>query len=793
MRSPPKNQQPIVLDSKRLKSGQRPKIKKSDGQQNIPVFKRPPALEIEEEAIEENKSKYFKEQTGQAPHVEASDVLPPKKSRRKKGQTEDSRQRKIKKPSITKPGSIKDITNPKKFVPPKRAKEDRSPERLLTDAVAKKRATLTSEELVNLGLETATTRKMDWTPVKDRGRSISPAASPSTRIPGTETPIAQSGTALNDYGYSEQENATSTEAMRIQPDLVAAKKRKIDLINGLSSSSSVVNISSAKSTKSKAQTITAKATEGFVIQDENAAQTLSDYFMPPPAVSMTVKKTQKPTAKRANAKAKTKKANENLPVVHSPETAMKATRDQNFVFGTSSQLVREESPTCLREIQQGLKMSETINELQIHNIQPVQMGLQQSTSIALMPSRSLWSAAARNDGSVLEAEFMTLEDTPQPKKALDAPLDLVDDSMLVPALANANDVSKDAKMTSDVVGKTDSIPPNPEQPSEEMVQLPLPLSVAEKTLKPRVRSTSPKKKTAIAKPPAGEMPNYQGFTDTQLAKEIKSFGFKKIKDRKAMITLLEKCWESQKAKNLQDLPPNTLIPQPNTTNFAPKTTEPGEEDHQANKPNPPKKRGRPPKTQTKPAPTATSDPTTSPPKKKRGRPKKDPSATPTATKPKPKPKRKPPPPTNDPTPDPADDIYDSLPPTPSPPRRRNPSNPPPSLTLSPSTSPKTLQPSKHTLSPETHTRLLTAITAAITTQTLPQNQNPKSPTWHERILCYEPILVEELTRWLNVEGGLASVGEDEEVGVELVREWCELGSVCVFGRESVRGGVRAEL
>jgi hypothetical protein len=42
---------------------------------------------------------------------------------------------------------------------------------------------------------------------------------------------------------------------------------------------------------------------------------------------------------------------------------------------------------------------------------------------------------------------------------------------------------------------------------------------------------------------------------------------------------------------------------------------------------------------------------------------------------------------------------------------------------------------------------------------------------------YDPIILEDFTAWLNVEG-LGLVGEDREVGTAHVREWCESKGVC---------------
>ncbi|KAI5286625.1 5'-flap endonuclease [Ascosphaera acerosa] len=62
-------------------------------------------------------------------------------------------------------------------------------------------------------------------------------------------------------------------------------------------------------------------------------------------------------------------------------------------------------------------------------------------------------------------------------------------------------------------------------------------------------------------------------------------------------------------------------------------------------------------------------------------------------------------------------------------------------------------------------------------QRSPGAQAAGNPTWHEKILLYDPISVEALTRWLNT-GGLDRVGEDREVSPAFVKEWCEQRGIC---------------
>lgn len=91
----------------------------------------------------------------------------------------------------------------------------------------------------------------------------------------------------------------------------------------------------------------------------------------------------------------------------------------------------------------------------------------------------------------------------------------------------------------------------------------------------------------------------------------------------------------------------------------------------------------------------------------------------------------------------------------------------------------------------------------------PPSRDHKAPTWHEKILLYDPIVLEDLTAWLNGQGlrievmrskskGKKKASETEEL-TEVVREelqpwmvqkWCEEHSVCCLWKEGLRGGVR---
>lgn len=96
-----------------------------------------------------------------------------------------------------------------------------------------------------------------------------------------------------------------------------------------------------------------------------------------------------------------------------------------------------------------------------------------------------------------------------------------------------------------------------------------------------------------------------------------------------------------------------------------------------------------------------------------------------------------------------------------------------------------------TLSPTTQqSALFSHITKAVTSA--PRTTDPENPSWHEKMLMYDPVILEDLTAWLN-SGQLTSVGYDGEVAPADVKKWCESKSVCCLWRATYRGRERKRL
>ena len=772
--------------------------------EKVSAFKKPRGLREDcSETVQEKSTHAAAVQS--ATSVDNADILVPKKTRKKKNKDESEVQTTIKKTRITKPGTMKSC---KKAVgSTKKAKEVVSAP-MRPPASTQEEDLRAKEEFRDLCQEKAIPRRKEWTPCKDTAPDLTLSEDFEKPLDSElhvdtnlakEPLIARFGNLLGDFGFSQKDDSPGVicGTTRQVNGEAMVKKRKIELVSGVPVPRVSEKPKRCKSPKKKPQTVTEKATAPFAPVKAVDAPSLLQYFGAPttaesviPArgaacnldMSLTARRRSpvKSNATSKPAKTKAKKSVQKQPIIFSPESAMKNVRNQELIFGTSSQLAREESPTFIKNIQQAMKESESMVEpkqprAKDYEFLDLPSGRSRSFHVqAIKASRSLWSAASRDiNGSLVEVEMLDLADTPKPFciVAESASVTKASGASELQLLSNVEvEQSHESQDVSDVPELGLDTPPALRQQLQELESV-MPRSVAEAALRNRPKRKSPIKKTSAGKSEMNQMPNYEGFTDVQLKKEVSLNGFKPIKNRKATIVLLKQCWESKKSIALQEVPPNVSFPQPAKENINADITEQS---------SPLKKRGRPPKV-PKPITINGAKDDNAPPKKPPGRPKKDPHAT---TSPKRKAKAKPAlseaivPPAED-------EIYDSTPPTPSLPRRRSPPKSPDlPLTLPLGT---TTTISSTAVKNKDRAHLFLQITRAVTA--FPPSHDPKRLTWYEKMLMYDPIVLEDLTIWLNTEG-LGKVGEDDEVWPGLVKEWCEERSVCCLWRENLRGGAR---
>lgn len=541
---------------------------------------------------------------------------------------------------------------------------------------------------------------------------------------------------------------------------------------------SVAQSKKPKVPKKKPQTITEKATAPF-LSEELAAPSLLQYFGTPvtePNEDQNEKhpstvSESKPVAHKSRPKvtgkpatSKAKKKVEQPRILLSPKTAMKSTTDQKLIFGTSSQLVRDDSPTFIKDLQQAIEVSESMNEQSGQTLTKEVSAISRLGSYgvaAVTPfksSRNLWSVAARDsDGSLLNVEVIDLVDTPKTSNPVPVGEPVISESDKLSI--GMDTMEKGLKTVQELSNSRlerntrDYRKPLIEQ-NDIIIEQSIPRSLAEASLRDRRKSRSPAKKTKVRKDSdipalelaAGEMPNYQGFTAVELSKEVAKYGFKAIKKRTEMIALLERCWESQNRIALQAVQLSTDHNEPLTkaNTLIPKEVSP-------------KKKGRPRKASSTATADnkATDDPSS---KKSRGRPKKGKekiSSTASVSQPPLGPDPVPP------------QVHESYPPA---------DTVQPSATSVPIAAVSSPAPLSSSISPTT---LLSSITQAITT--FPPTHSGTNPTFHEKILLFDPIVIEDLTAWLNTKG-LGRVGVDDEVSGLLVKQWCEERSICCFWR-----------
>jgi hypothetical protein len=661
-----------------------------------------------------------------------------------------------------------------------------------------------SADSLDFGLVEAVKRRTAWTPP--------PATTTSSTTPapfdvsGEGLGLLESGERakgfkdlFGSFGFT---NSDANPSERKASDSSGTRKRKlIELVRtNVSEAAAVAATPKPKAPKKKARTITDQATSAYMEEEEEEEPPLP----PAPLLQYFSYKTTdgndgfkvpaKPRSKSPVKGLKPKKGSAQGPILLSPESALKQVGSQDFVFGTSSQLAREESPTFLRDLHEAIQASNQIEDDPFADIldelSPSPALLSRVKALA-STKRTLWSAGARDtSGDLLDVEMIDMVDSPAVARMLKAAATQPSVTSLPSHEDEWHDVeemSKSTAVSSVEPGSPMKIGPVKAAIREELLSS-SPRSSTQKPKSPNPSKASkkldgPQPSQASTEPPesqAPKRPDYDSYFTAQLAREIASYRFKPVKNRDQMITLLEKCWEGKNRVALGDLGTNVVskssVKAPSSAKELPAPSQTT---------SPKRLRGRPRKdsatgTETSPAKSKA--------KAKVGRPKKtdiveflelnsDAPLSQARTPKKSKKRAK----------KPIDEISDSdTPMTPSPPRRR-----PSQLGTSPlllrllnpvdaegtDLTPAALQAS-----------LFSHITKAVTG--LPPSKDPLKPNWQEKILLYDPIILEDLTLWLNT-GALEKVGWDGEVLAKEVKKWCESKSICCLWKENLRGGARS--
>ncbi|KAH6900451.1 hypothetical protein B0T10DRAFT_554986 [Thelonectria olida] len=702
-----------------------------------------------------------------------------------------------------------------------------------------------------LNLEPAGTRRLNWTPPAQKIVINLDSGSSALKHPASSEIDIPRAPVFKDlvHGYSciDQIPQSASTVPSDEETSFLKKRKRIELVairdgNAVESDILQKSPTKKKAPKKKARTITELATAAYrnpSLSDETPpSPSILDHFPPENADSGTANETTKQGKGKANArkrpsKASKKKAPPPKPILLSPGAALDQAARQDYVFGTSSQLAREPSPSVLRDIQAALKHP---NEPEYVDVTT----MINSDGIEPSERRSrLWDAAARDaEGDLFDVEVVDLvEGSPQLPMANresdpfgyfggGAPGETHADRLeVVPSDAAAS-----------FVNLSDILP----SPGEKAIQIDgdspyfseSDLSTSTNICAPRSPQLELPRQSAAPKNPQQQdsvavdlplRPDFDALTDVQLAKEIKTYGFKPIKRRTAMIAMLDQCWQSK--VRLGQVGIHTSI----TRSTAASTSTRAESSAAAASPGK-KPRGRPRKGSATASKPQDPPPTPSPqkksggrprknsinasepqepppsaqppetPKRPRGRPRKDSLCSPSTTSPRPKAKSISPKKSSaahSPSrrkkcrgpvveiPDSASENGTDLASSPSSTIEQMFSSPPP-LDLSLSTADENEQ-SLLASPDDQHIALFDHITKAI--KSAPRTKDPENPSWHEKILLYDPLVLEDLATWLN-SGELTRVGCDTEVSPGEVKQWCESKSICCLMKVNLRGKQR---
>ncbi|KAJ5551547.1 hypothetical protein N7535_000509 [Penicillium sp. DV-2018c] len=671
-----------------------------------------------------------------------------------------------------------------------------------------------------LHLEEAMRRRLDWTPPRDTpGEEVTVVYDGSSQDTDRGSDVSggldkllsgkytYSGSNLKPRDSVQSANGGPTKRRRIElvnPDIRAVFNRRQS-----ESSDQASSEKPKKATRSKPKkltTLTARMTAQYAMNDTEEEEPMLDCVPP------------FNTAK--NGGKATTAGKEPLFTVLSPEAAVESLKDQDLVFGTCSQLEREDSPQTLREIQQAIRASEGISQPEeIRDKGPMTFPTSSVRPVSrLTGTRNLWSVSARNaEGSLICSEPLEVVDLTDGKETL-AETSYNDDEQV--KRNDQKDWSElDLTDLDSPPGKRFSSLPEAkhETVQDTLVSIPAkdssPTSASDPAAAPADKAKAKATATGAAKradrsqipasevdsqpsvPHVPEMPRYTGFTDAELSKQVSRYGFKAIRGRKKMIELLEQCWRSKNGINaaVGDRPIAQTEEEKNQVSEMcsdPKSV-PESKAKPTTKSETSTKNSRPLGTSTS-AHASRGNLQTSQQKNPRGKP-----ITTTTTSffdieeiqdseeeiiPSPsqvqkhytdlysKPKA------GSQTQLQALDILTRSP-SPSPTKRKVVSKVSAKKALSASTTTiRRTEPSKEISLADISAQITQAV--RVQPRLLSSSCGSRSrPTWHEKILMYDPIVLEDLTVWLNIEG-LGLVGEDREVGAGLVREWCESKGIC---------------
>lgn len=715
-------------------------------------------------------------------------------------ESKDNASKKVSKPRTKRTDTEKNRGGPKnKTLTGKVSKANRAPP--LSDTKAAKPSSskslsqkdetkeLDNWETTGLQLEEATKRRLDWTPPKDGVKQ--PVELGSDGNEGStqkSTPSQNFINLLSGFGFTgsmcsqssvqtSEENGGPTKRRRIE--VGATRSRSIlisadisQLMDSRIASDPKPSVSDTKdnaSTGEESQQPIARKKPGrppkkpTTLTARVTARYASDYTEDKGAEITNIANTEAARGRR-KIKAKPKPQKHEF-IVLSPEAAVKSLEDQDFMFGTCSQLEREDSPATLRDMQTAINASE---------LEPNPSTNQEATSGSVISRftapRNLWSEASRDfDGALAQAEVLDL-------------VDGCDVSQISPRRDSNQPEVSDGKHQEIEIANDKHM----DNASRKESSRPRANSVAVEQPSQQTGDNADKQKRAASATEESrpEMPRYSGLTDAELSKQLAVYGFKRVTKRQDKIALLQRCWKSKHGTNgdRQGNLPNTSTSETYKDGKSTKVLSNSRAKSKAKSTSPADNNvlaqpaARRHQGSSRPAPSSSQKPA-EPPRTSQQKPDLPPQPKSFAHV------------------EEIEDTEDELIPSPSRLQSRymnltDPRGQPLPISAAPpcpnSATFKTQSKQTTTIVSDSFDEdddelpdLATQITKAVRAQPRMSTttKGPKRPSWHEKILMYDPIVLEDFAAWLNTDG-LGLIAEDREVSAAFVRGWCESKGIC---------------
>ncbi|RMZ81797.1 hypothetical protein DV738_g1940, partial [Chaetothyriales sp. CBS 135597] len=469
----------------------------------------------------------------------------------------------------------------------------------------------------------------------------------------------------------------------------------------------------------------------------------------------------KKTPQRTRRKSSKKKDVAIKSTILSPSSALRLLDDQETIFGSASQLAQNNSTHARQDILSDPFSQDATQPISIGSTSP---GTPCGGTSKYVRRRNLWAAAGRDEDNALlqletddPFELPPMRDAFAGKDALVTPLETIEpvlqrrfgtsalkpqtNSLSIPNASHTT-ILDHTRSSSQVIARvrnTRNLHTVVEKDKVESATSTIQMERAQHTLQDEPKANGADSDKAIP-----QKPSYAGVDTSVLQQRLKAYGFKPVKKREKVIELLDLCWEAkhgkQKAPEIQaDAAKHgdflsrvhdvSSRPEPKAKKVKAKAKTKAETDSSAKKPRIRKK--------------AVSD-------------KEEALVEPmTKTSRKSKPK----------TAVSAGEGTGGRVANPNKPEETSadvPGSPLPvkALVTQPGNGLDVADSTNSELS------LCSQVEAAILHQShhagLTSRNHVSNPTWHEKILMYDPIIIEDLTSWLNTEG-LNSIGEDREL------------------------------